>query len=85
MRKNLSEKKRKGRGLMSDPFREYIEAEVDEIMSSMDERCRQDPELCSKNAIEWIEKNAEFFRKQWNERKKITKCFKLKSQIENIV
>ena len=56
---------------MSDPFREFIEAEIDEIRSSMDERCRQDPELCSKKSIEWIEKNAEFFRKQWNERKKL--------------
>ena len=59
---------------MSDPFREYIEAEINEIMSSMDERCRQDPELCRKSAIEWIEKNAEFFRKQWNERKKLQKA-----------
>lgn len=71
MRRNLKEQKRKGRGLMSDPFRDYIEAEIDEIMSSMDERCRQDPELFSKSAIEWIEKNAEFFRKQWNETKKL--------------
>ena len=59
---------------MSDPFREYVEAEINEIMSSMDERCRHDPELCRKSAIEWIEKNAEYFRKQWSERKILQKA-----------
>ena len=59
---------------MSDSFRDYIEAEIDEILNSMDEQCRQDPELCRKSAIEWIEKNAEFFRKRWNERKKLQKA-----------
>ena len=62
---------RERKKLMPDPFREYIEAEVDEIMNSMDERCRQDPDLCRKNAIEWIEKNAEFFRRQWNKKKRL--------------
>ena len=66
--------KRERKVPMSDSFRNYIEAEIDEIMNSMDERCRRDPELCRKSAIEWIEKNAEFFRKQWNERKKLQKA-----------
>lgn len=60
------EKKKK-----SDFFREYIEAELDEMLDSMDERCRQDPELCRKSAIEWIEKNAECFRNHWDKKKKL--------------
>ncbi len=57
--------------MMANAFREFVEAEVNEIMSSMDERCRKDPDLCRKVAIEWIEKNAEVFRKQWNKMKKL--------------
>jgi hypothetical protein len=56
---------------MSDPFREYIEAEIHEIMCSMDEECRRNPELCRTNAIEWIEKNAEYFREQWDLKKRL--------------
>ena len=54
---------------MDDPFKEFLEAELHEIMDSMDERCRKDPELCCRIAIEWIEKNAKMFREEWNRKK----------------
>lgn len=50
---------------MSDGFKEFVEAEIKEILASMDEKCRQDPKLCCKKAIEWIEDNAKKFRDQW--------------------
>lgn len=56
---------------MPDSFKEFVEAEVNEIMSSMDEMCLQDPELRRRVAIEWIEKNAEGFREQWNRKRKL--------------
>ncbi len=54
---------------MADAFREYVEAELQEIMNSMDERCRKDPDRCRQVAIEWIEKNAKVFREQWDQNK----------------
>ncbi len=54
---------------MADAFREFVEAELHEIMDSMDERSRKDPERCRRVAIEWIEKNAKIFREQWDENK----------------
>lgn len=56
---------------MVDAFKEFVEAELREIMASMDEQCRQDPEMCRKVAIEWIEKNAKLFRDQWNLKNKL--------------
>ncbi len=56
---------------MSDSFKEFVEAEVCEILNSMDEKCRRNPELNRISAIEWIEKNAENFRKEWNLKKKL--------------
>ncbi len=49
---------------MSD-LKQYIEAEIKEILSSMDERSRQDPELIRLNAMKWIKNNAENFRREW--------------------
>lgn len=57
---------------MSDHFRQFIEAETREILDSMDEDCRCNPDRCRARAIEWIEKNAEFFREQWNLRHEFT-------------
>ena len=58
---------------MSDGFKEFVEAEVKEILASMEEKCRQDPKVCSKKAIEWIEYNAKKFREQWCLKKKVQK------------
>ena len=54
---------------MNDNFREFVEAEIKEILASIDEKSRQDPKLCSKRAIKWIEENAGKFREQWYEKK----------------
>jgi len=51
---------------MEDGFKEFLAAEVNEIMSSMDDVCRQNPELCRRLTFDWIEKNAEVFRSKWN-------------------
>ncbi len=53
---------------MSESFSEFVQAELQEIMNSMDERCRKDPELCCRVAMEWIEKNAKMFREEWNKK-----------------
>ena len=50
---------------MSENFEEFVKAEIREILASMDENCLNDPKLCSKKAIEWIEENAKKFREQW--------------------
>lgn len=55
---------------MSDSFEKFMDAEIKEILNSMDEQCRKDPESCKKVAIEWIEKNAERFRQRWNAKNK---------------
>jgi hypothetical protein len=49
-------------------FREYIETEIRTILGEMDEASRFDPERRSQRAIEWIEKHAADFRRQWNTR-----------------
>lgn len=51
---------------MSDAFTEFVQAEVRAILDSMNEECRNDPVLCRRVALEWIEKNAEEFRRQWD-------------------
>lgn len=58
---------------MSDSFEKFMEAEINEILNSMNEQCRSDPESCRKIAIEWIENNAKNFRQKWNEEKKLHK------------
>ncbi len=58
---------------MSDGFKEFVKAEVEEILASMDEECRKDPKQCSEKAIQWIEENAKEFRKQWSTKKNIKK------------
>ncbi|MFW5959500.1 MAG: hypothetical protein ACOCSE_00100 [Chitinivibrionales bacterium] len=49
---------------MSD-LKQYIEAEIKEILNSMDEKSRQDPELIRLSAMKWIKNNAENFRREW--------------------
>lgn len=55
---------------MSNDFREFVEAEVKEILSSMDEKSRKNPKLRGEKAIQWIDENAEKFREQWCMNKK---------------
>ncbi len=51
---------------MTDAFTEFVQAEVRAILDSMNEECRNDPVLCRRVALEWIEKNAEEFRRKWD-------------------
>jgi len=51
---------------MSEDFGQFLKAEIDAILSSMDEQSRSDPEQCTIMAIDWIEKNAGRFRDEWN-------------------
>jgi len=46
-------------------FKNYIEAQANEILSAIDEETRRDPERFRDEAIAWIEKNAEVFRRNW--------------------
>ena len=65
---------------MDDGFKEFLSAEVNEIMNSMDDVCRRDPELCRRMAFEWIEKNADVFRKKWCAKREIEKeCAKARA------
>ncbi len=50
---------------MGDCFKEFLDAEIKEILASMDSRCRENPKLCSELAMKWIEEHAEEFRKKW--------------------
>lgn len=59
---------------MANNFRDFVEAELKEILDSMDEECRNDPQLCRQVALEWIEKNAKLFRMRWNMRSADQKC-----------
>jgi hypothetical protein len=52
---------------MNEKFYEFMTAEVNEILASMDDECRQNPELLRQRAIYWIEQNAAGFREQWNQ------------------
>ena len=56
---------------MEDGFKEFLSAEVNEIMNSMDEACRRDPELCRRMTFDWIERNADVFRKKWVAKREI--------------
>jgi hypothetical protein len=51
---------------MSEQFHEFMAAEVNEILQSMDDECRRDPERLRQNAMVWIENNAAGFRNRWN-------------------
>lgn len=51
---------------MSDAFTEFVQAEVRAILDSMNEECKSDPVMRRRVALEWIEKNAEEFRRQWD-------------------
>ncbi|MBD3314369.1 MAG: hypothetical protein GF344_01165 [Chitinivibrionales bacterium] len=64
---------REGRGrserrpsVVTDTFHRFIEAEINEIMRSMDDESRLDPNLCSRAAMEWISRHAKAFREKWN-------------------
>ncbi|MBD3420987.1 MAG: hypothetical protein GF398_12780 [Chitinivibrionales bacterium] len=50
---------------MPNAFKEFLEAEIGEMLASMDEGSRQDPELRVHKAIEWIDRNAARFREEW--------------------
>jgi hypothetical protein len=51
---------------MDSNFQDFIEAEAKEILSAIDEQTQRDPELFRREAIAWIEKNAEAFRRRWD-------------------
>jgi hypothetical protein len=50
---------------MAETFRRFIEAEIEEILNSMDDDCRLDPQRCSCAAMEWISHHAKAFREEW--------------------
>ncbi|MBD3346989.1 MAG: hypothetical protein GF401_18195 [Chitinivibrionales bacterium] len=50
---------------MTDGFKNFLRAEVDTILASMDDDARHDPCRCTAKALGWIEKNAARFRKDW--------------------
>ncbi len=49
-------------------FRRFVEAEVAEMLWSMDVGCRAGSRSAQLKAIEWIEKNAVDFRRHWASR-----------------
>ena len=51
---------------MSDSMKEFLDAEIREIVGTMDEISLCDPELLQQRTLEWIEKNAEHFRNHWD-------------------
>lgn len=53
---------------MSCSFRDFVQEEIQAIMDSMSEECRNDPVLMGKTALEWVEQNAEEFRNMWNQK-----------------
>ena len=53
---------------MSDSFKKFVTDEINAIMESMDECCKNDPILCEKVALEWIDKNAKKFRIDWDKK-----------------
>ena len=46
-------------------FKAYIEDEIHVMLQAMDDRVRTDPDLRREKALEWIQKNAATFRKNW--------------------
>jgi DNA-binding transcriptional MerR regulator len=50
---------------MRERFRRFIEDEIGEILRSMDEECRLDPQRRSRAAMEWIALHAKAFREEW--------------------
>jgi hypothetical protein len=53
---------------MITDFKAYIEAEAREILDSIESDVRNDPERFRREVIEWIDKNAEQFRRRWEKR-----------------
>jgi hypothetical protein len=47
-------------------FKDYVKAQADEILRSVKDEVRCDPDRLRREAIAWIEKNAEAFRKRWD-------------------
>lgn len=52
---------------MSTSFEDFLNAEVNEILRSMDDECRCDPIQRRQKALVWIEENADSFRKSWDD------------------
>jgi hypothetical protein len=50
---------------MGNDFQEFLQAEVEAMLSSMDEDCRCDPQSRCRAAMVWISRNAERFRAEW--------------------
>jgi hypothetical protein len=46
-------------------FRDYIEAQANEILKAVDADMQRDPERFRQQALSWIEENAEGFRANW--------------------
>ncbi len=52
---------------MGGNFKDYIEAQASEILRSVDDDVKCDPDRFRQEAIAWIEKNAEGFRQRWEQ------------------
>ena len=50
---------------MVGDFKEYVEAQANEILKAVDDDVKHDPDRFRQEAIAWIEKNAEGFRQRW--------------------
>lgn len=53
---------------MHETFKDYVEAEVTEMLRSMDEKTRCNERKRRLSALAWVRKNAEMFRKKWEDR-----------------
>jgi hypothetical protein len=60
-------KDKSGGVFMIADFKNYIEAEAKEILMAIDEEALRDPDCFRTQAIAWIEKNAEGFRRKWEQ------------------
>ena len=56
---------------MNESMKEFLDAEIREIIGAMDETSLCDPELLQLRTLEWIEKNAEQFRTHWDRKNMI--------------
>jgi hypothetical protein len=54
---------------MNDPFKDFLDDEIDAMLASMDPESRANPDVCSQKAMDWIDKNAVRFRDEWNRRR----------------
>ncbi|MBD3391249.1 MAG: hypothetical protein GF418_04260 [Chitinivibrionales bacterium] len=53
---------------MVGSFKEYIQAQASEILDAVGDDVKCDPDRFRREAIAWIERNAEHFRRRWENR-----------------